>query len=144
MRWTTGSGIGALGGLVVTHRAALTVVPGGLWVVLIVAVSTSAVVAIAAIVCDFLLKNKAANLERAKADADAERAKIRETNYWTAMLKAAAEPTSSGHYAELSDAAARYVAVEKNGTKPCDRTHGNLYGYHPSTPDAEHEDHRAE
>jgi hypothetical protein len=31
--------------------------------------------------------------------------------------------------AELLDAFSRYVAVEKNGVRPADRTHAKLYGH---------------
>lgn len=132
-RWAVGGGIGTASGVAVaTARQGVPAhTPVGLWIVLITTISVSGIIALVAIVFDFILKNKAANLDRARADAEAERAKIREANYWSTIVKAAAEPASSAHYTELSDAAARYVAVEKNGIKPSDKTHGNLYGHHP-------------
>jgi hypothetical protein len=137
VRCVAGGGIGVLGSIAVAagRTAVGTSTPIGLWIVLIASTSFSGAVAILAIVFDFLLKGKAASLDRARADAEAECAKIRETRYWGAIEKGATEPANSAHYAELSDAAARYVAVEKNGIKPGDKTHGSLYGHHPSAAD---------
>jgi hypothetical protein len=133
-RWAARGGIGALVSIAVAmgRGAVAPHAPTALWIVLIAAIT---VVTILAIVFDFLLRNKAANLDKEKAAAEADRARIREMSYWGAIDKGAAEPANSAHYAELSDAAARYVGVEKNGIKPADKTHGQLYGHHPPAAD---------
>jgi hypothetical protein len=56
------------------------------------------------------IQNPSAAKDTAKAEA--ELIKLREGKYWEMLGKGATEPMNSRHYAELSDAAARYKSAD--------------------------------
>jgi hypothetical protein len=62
------------------------------------------------------------------ARAQAERYRARLELYQALVEKAAGDPASAASYRDLILADALHLAVEQNGTRPTDQTHGRLYG----------------
>jgi hypothetical protein len=124
------TGTGSIGVLASTLIRASTAgqVPAGEWAALIVLFGMTGLVAIVALILEHQRKKLEIKAREREAAAAAELDKRRLAGYLTVLEKAAGEPGSAAAYRELINADAMHQAVEKNGSRPADRTHRYLYG----------------
>jgi hypothetical protein len=126
------AGVTGTGGLGVTTAALVRVtsahaVPAGLWAALAVLTGAAAAVAALGLLLDYRRGRLeiAARAEDARAQADREKGRLE--MYQALVEKAACEPANAAGYRGLILADALHLAVERNGVRPADRTHGLLY-----------------
>jgi hypothetical protein len=123
------TGTGSLGATAaaLARIASAHPVPPGIWVVLASLWAATVMVAGLGLVLDYCR----AKLEIAARDREARsRAELqgaRLAMYRTVIEKSAGEPGSAADYRGLILADALHLAVEQNGVRPADRTHGQLY-----------------
>jgi hypothetical protein len=127
----TGTGsIGVLTSALLRAPAARQV-PADEWAVLIVLFGMTGLVTVLALILEHQRKKLEIKAREREAAAAAELDKRRLDGYLTVLEKAADKPGSAAAYRELINADALHQAVEKNGTRPADRTHQHLYGPRP-------------
>lgn len=100
----------------------------GMWIVLAALSAATVLVAGLGLVLDYRRDRLEIAARAEEARAQAEQKKARLEIYQTLVEKAAGEPASAASYRDLILAAALHLAVEQNGVRPADRTHGRLYG----------------
>jgi hypothetical protein len=127
------TGTGSLGVLTsaLFRVAAARQVPVGVWAALIVLIGVTGAVTVLALILEHQRQMREIRGRERDAAAAAELDKRRLEGYLTVLEKAAGEPGSAAAYRELINADALHQAVEKNGTRPADRTHRHLYGPRP-------------
>jgi len=91
-----------------------------MWVVMAVLAAVTAGVASLGLILNYWQK-------KLEIESAAELEKNRQEMYRSVLEKSAGEPASAGSYRELIIADALHLAVERNGVRPTDRTHGQLY-----------------
>lgn len=127
------TGTGSIGVLVSTllRTSSTQQVSAGEWTVLAVLIGMTGLVTVLALVLEHRRKMLEIKASERGAEMAAELDRRRLEGYLTVLEKAAGEPDSAAAYRELINADALHQAVEKNGTRPTDRTHQRLYGSRP-------------
>jgi hypothetical protein len=110
-----------------TRIASAQAVPTGVWVVLAWLSTTTVAVAGLGLVLDYerakLEITARAGVVRSRADLEAARLAV----YRGLVEKSAEAAGTAASYRDLVLADALHLAVEQNGVRPADRTHGRLY-----------------
>ena len=133
-RMVTGiAGVAGTGSVGVTTAALIRIasahtVPAGLWAMLAVLTGVTAAVAALGLVLDYRRGRLEIAVRAQDTRAHAEQEKARLEMYQTLVEKAVGEPANAASYRDLILADALHLAVERNGVRPTDRTHGQLYG----------------
>jgi hypothetical protein len=124
------TGTGSLGvtAAALIRTASAHAVPTGVWIVLTVLSAATILVTGLGLILDYRRGQLEIAARAEDARAQAEQKKTRLEMYQTLMEKATGEPDSAASYRDLILADALHLAVEQNGTRPADRTHGRLYG----------------
>jgi hypothetical protein len=106
-------------------------VPAGMWAVLAALAALTVVVAGLGLVLDYWRDRLELKVRAQDAQAHASREQGRLELYRVLVEKSASEPASAASYRALILADALHLAVEQNGVRPADRTHGQLFGEIP-------------
>ena len=124
----TGTGSLGITAAALARLASAHAVPAGAWIALVSLSAATVLVAGLGLVLDHLL----ARMEIAARAAEVHSRSVLEDSrlamYRTLVEKSASESASAAYYRDLFIADALHLAVEQNGVRPADRTHGQLYG----------------
>jgi hypothetical protein len=120
------TGTGTLGVTVAAmgRMAWARALPAGMWAVLAALVVTAAMLGV---VLDYWRDRLELKARAEDAQARAEQGKVRLELYRLLVEKSADGPESAASYRALILADALHLAVEQNGVRPADRTHGQLF-----------------
>jgi hypothetical protein len=107
-------GAGSVGGtLVAVIRYAMGKnTTAGMGIAIAAIIVVCGIISALALVYDYKIASKKLDAQKDTEKAEAELLKLREEKYWEMLGKGATEPVNSRHYAELSDAAARYKSAD--------------------------------
>ena len=124
------TGTGSLGVIATAliRTASAHAAPTAIWIVLAALSAATVLVAGLSLVLNYRRDRLEIAARAEDARAQAERKRSRLEMYQTLVEKAAGELASAASYRDLILADALHLAVEQNGTRPADRTHGRLYG----------------
>lgn len=124
----TGTGTLGIAVAALARVAGAHIAPAGLWTSIVALAAGGVLVAWLGLVLDYRRDRLELKARAADAQARAERETARLEMYRVLVEKSAGEPVSAAGYRALILADALHLAVEQNGVRPADQTHGQLFG----------------